>query len=370
MLELREGDFGAFFEAPYHAYPGETRFVQPMRADLRRMLDARANPLFASGAPRELWTAIVDGVPKGRLVCHLHPASDARHGWRRAYFGFFECVDDRDVAAALLAKAEQFARAHGRDTLIGDFSLTAMQQIGIVVGGFEHGAYVDQRWNPPHLPRLLESLGFTATFPMRTFEVELAKVPLDALDRDFVVPARADASLRFGTVTRAELPAHLEAIRTVLNDSFEHNPMFVGLTAEEMRFQSDGLSHVIDPSITQLVHDAQGPAAVLVCIPDLNPFFRETRSRYSWRTPLAFWRLRSRRERAVVIFGGVAQRHQGKRLAGALIAIVARALIARGYRQLGVTWISDENHASLAQMRRLGARELHRCALFSRAVAP
>lgn len=370
MLELRKDDFDSFFDAPYHAYRGDTQFVQPMRAELRRMLDPKANPLFRGGAPHELWTAVRDRVPVGRLVCHVHPASNAKFGWRRAYYGFFECTDDLAVARALMERAQDFARAQGCDTLIGDFSLTAMQQIGVVTGGFERRAYVDQRWNPAHLPGLLTALDFTMTFPMRTFEVDLARVPLDALEREFVAPARADASLRWTTVDRKRLPEHLEEIRQVLNDSFAENPMFVPLTADEMRFQSDGLSLVIDPAITQLVHDAEGPAAVMVCIPDLNPFLRATRSRYSLRTLGALWRLRTRRDRAVVIFGGVARRHQGRRIAGAVIAIVARALLDRGYRTLGVTWISDENQASLAQMRRLGAREMHRCALFTRAVAP
>lgn len=368
MLEFRRNDFASFFDAPYNAYPGDARFVQPMRGDLERLLDDKKNPLFVTGASRELWTALVDGVPVGRLVCHLHPASNRKFGWRRAYFGLFECTDDQNVANGLLTRAGEFAFTQRCDTLIGNFTLTAMQQIGVVTGGFDEAPYVDQQWNPAHLPRLLAAAGFAEVFPMRTFEVDLAKVPLDTLEAQFVAPARADPAFRWSAVRAADLPAQLEDIRTVLNDSFANNPMFVPLTAEEMRFQSDGLSHVIDPAITQLVYDADGPAAVMVCIPDLNPFFRATRSRISWRTLGAFWRLKTRRDRAIVIFGGVTQRHQGKKLAGAVIAVVARALITRGYRTMGVTWISDDNHASLAQMRRLGAREMHRSALFSRPV--
>ncbi len=368
VLEFRRDDPTAFFEAPYGAYGDDPRFVQPLRGDLMRLVDARKNPLFAQGAPRELWTAHRDGVAIGRIICHVHPASNARHGWRRAYFGMFDAPDDLTVAAGLLHRSESFARAQGCDTLMGNFNLTAMQMIGVVTEGFEHGAYADQVWNPAHIPRLLTANGYKATFGMRTFEVELARVPLEELEAHFVHTMEPEFTWR--SLSKRTLPRQLEEIRAILNDSFDRNPMFVPLTPEEMQFQTDGLSHVIDPAITRLVHDASGPAGVMVCIPDLNPFFRATRSRLGWRTLPAFWRLKTRRDRAVVVFGGVVQRHQGRKIAGAIITVVARALRERGYRTLGVTWISDDNKASLAQMRRLRATPMHRTMLFQKTITP
>ena len=43
---------------------------------------------------------------------------------------------------------------------------------------------------------------------------------------------------------------------------------------------------------------------------------------------------------------------------------VIKALFEGGYRQCGVTWISDDNTASLRQMDKLGARRLQRLHLF------
>jgi Acetyltransferase (GNAT) family. len=158
-------------------------------------------------------------------------------------------------------------------------------------------------------------------------------------------------------------------VRVVLNDGFANNPMFVPLAAEEMRFQAEDLSHVLDPRITALVHDDRGPVGVVLCIPDLNPMLRAMGSRLGVTAPWHFLRFRLLpRRRAVIIFYSVAARIQGQGLNGAMLHRVTTALRAAGYRSLGLTWIADVNAASLRQVERLGARQLHRLHLFTKAL--
>ena len=48
---------------------------------------------------------------------------------------------------------------------------------------------------------------------------------------------------------------------------------------------------------------------------------------------------------------------------------VITALKDGGYRQLGITWIADQNKASLRQMEKIGARRLQRLHLFRKSLA-
>jgi hypothetical protein len=143
--------------------------------------------------------------------------------------------------------------------------------------------------------------------------------------------------------------------------------MFVPLTPEEMRFQAQDLSHVLDPRITALVHDRQGPVGVVLCIPDLNPMLRAMSSRVGLSAPWHYLQFRlRRRRRAVIVFYSVAARMQGRGLNGAMLHRVTTALKAARYTTLGITWIADVNGSSLRQVERLGATTLHRLHLFTR----
>ena len=369
-LELRVDDIAAFFDVPFRVYPRSSPYTSPLRSDIERALDVRKNPLFSGAGKgvRRVFTAHRSGEAVGRIVAHVHGASNEKYGERRGNFGFFDCADDREVASALLDAAEAFVGSQGCDRLVGNFNLTAMQQIGVMTGGFEEIPYVDMQYNPPHIPRLLEDCGFRRTFPMTTFEVTLDGFDDRSLRTPDAEERLRDAELRWEELRARDFDRILEDVRQVLNDGFANNPMFVPLTREEMRFQAQDLSLIIDPRITALVHDAEGPAGALLCIPDLNPLLRNLRSRMGPLAPWYFLKHRLRRRRAVVIFCSIAQRHQARGLAPAMFIRLIAAMKRYGYRSFGVTWIWDQNRGSLRQMERLGARPLHRLDLFERPV--
>jgi len=369
-MRLVEGDVEAFFAAPFEAYGRTSPYVSPMRSDIERFFDGARNPLFAGGAPFAIFVAKDEGGRlRGRICAHIHPASNERYGERRGCFGFFDCADDPEAARALLGAAEAFARNQGCDRLAGNFNLTAMQQIGVMTGGFENPAYTDMVWGPPHLPALLEANGFAPTFPMTTFEIALdgPSDPVAALS-----PAArgllGDRALEWAPIDRSRFDLRLEDARTVLNAAFDRNPMFVPVTAQEYRFQAQEMMWILDPRLACIVRAAGEPVGAVVCLPDLNPFMKASRSRYSLATPFHLIADRLTRSRAVIIYYAVAPAWQGRGLNGAMLARVMRNARAAGYRSLGVTWIADVNAASLRQMERVGGRPLHRLHLFEKAL--
>jgi GNAT superfamily N-acetyltransferase len=365
MIALREGDAAAFFEAPFAAYARKAGYVSPMRSDILRMLDAKANPLFASGNPYGFWTAHRGDRLLGRIVALVHGQSNRLHGTNRAQFGFFDCADDGEAAAALLGEAEAFARRQGCDELAGNFNLNAMQQAGIVTDGFAARAYTDMVVNPPHIPRLLEASGFEPFFPMTTFELDVAEATTAPLDE----AALGAACYRFAPIRKRDFAARMEEARIVLNDGFADNPMFVPLTADEFRFQAGEMMSILDPRLSAVLLEGDRPVGTIICIPDLNGFLAATRSRLRITTPWHFLRYRLARRRAVIIFYSVVRDRHGQGLNSAMLARVVAALRGGGYRSLGITWIGDSNGASLRQMEKIGARPLQRLHLFRKAIA-
>lgn len=368
-MELREGDFEAFFEAPFAFYDEGSPYVSPMKSDLRRFYTPGENPLFPTAENFALFTGHRDGKLLGRIGAHVHPASNQAHGTNTAYFAYFDCADDAEAAAALLGAAEAWARKRGFDTIAGNFNLTAMQQIGVVTGGFEGVPYVDQVYGPPHVARLLRDNGYEAYFPMQTFEADLTRFNPDALLGPAQREILSSPDWTFAPVTRKDIPARLDDARELLNSGFANNPMFVPLTKEEFDFQAKELKWIIDPRITSVLHYRGRAAGIVLVIPDLNPFIRATRSRISWTTPWHFLVSRFRRDRALVVYLSVRSDLQGRGIMGAMLARLLPEMRQAGYKRLGITWIWDENRGSLRQMERIGAKPLHRTHLFRKSLA-
>lgn len=364
MIELRQGDFDAFFQVPFAVYGAARPYVSPMRADLRRFLSVAENPLFAGRDDLAFFTAHRDGRPIGRITAHLHRASNDLHGEARGCFGYFDCADDAGAARALLGAAEDWTRARGCTRIEGNFNLTAMQQIGVMTAGFEAAPYTDQIWSPPWLPALLEGAGYTAHFPMTTIELDLTRLDPARLigPREAALAAR----LEFAPVTRATLMQRMEDARLILNTAFQGNPMFVPVTAEEFAFQACEMKWVIDPRISTVARLDGRAVGAIIAIPDLNPLVRATGARIGWQTPWHYLRYRMTRDRCVVIFQGVMPDQQGAGLNPVMLAHVTAAMKAAGYRRMGGTWIADVNGASLRQVEKIGGRALHRLHLFAK----
>lgn len=364
MFELREGDLDSFFAAPFTAYGASSLYVSPMKRDLMRYLDAARNPLFRAGNPRRFFTVHRDGQVLGRIVAHLHGASNRLHGLSRCYFGFFDCADEFLAAETLLRAAEAFAREQDCRELAGNFNLTAMQQIGVLTGGFERSPYTDMMYNPPHVPALLERLGYERFFPVTTFEVDLQACDPAAILGGKGRAAQSNRDFRWVGIDRRHFRARLEEARVVLNDGFAQNPMFVPLTEDEFRFHAGEMLWILDPRISCVVQANGAPAGVVVCIPDVNPFLASCASRVRWDTPLRYLWHRWHRRRAVIIYYSVARNYQGRGLNSAMLYRVVSTLRDAGYERLGVTWISDQNAPSLQQMRKIGAQPYQRLHLF------
>jgi GNAT superfamily N-acetyltransferase len=367
MHELREGRFEEFFAVPFECYGRDSLYVSPFEPDLRRLL-SRANPLFREN-DFALYTVSRAGRPVGRLVAHVHAASNTRHRLARSYFGYFDCADDETAARILLDAAERWGRSRGFREIAGNFNLTAMQQMGVVTDGFDGVPYTDQMYNPPHLPSLLARCGYEPSFPMRTFEVDLNLCDPAVLMGPKQAALLAGDGVEWRRVTALAFRRLMRDACAVLNDGFLDNPLFVPLTEEEFFFHAREMLWIMDRRISVLAYQEGRPIGVVVCIPDLNPFLRATGSSVRWTTPLHYLRHRLTRRRAVILFYSVHRAFHGRGLNGAMLARVVTAVKRAGYRRLGITWIADVNGPSLRQVEKLGARPLHRLHLFRKSLA-
>lgn len=367
MIEVKEKDFNSFFKAPFNAYGPNSLYVSPFKSDLKRFLSNK-NPLFKDKNTFTFFSAFKNGTPVGRVVVHVHKKSNEKYKSKTAYFGFFDCIDDLDVAKALFDRVERWARINKFSEIMGNFNLTAMQQIGVTTDGFENVPYMDQVYSPPQISKLLEKLGYNSFFPMTTFEIDLKSIDPEILNKDMKFSSIDDEKIKFEKINKRNFKVHIEHARICLNDGFANNPMFVPVTKDEFYFQSKDMSLIIDNHISTIAYHDNRPIGVSVCLPDLNPFVKANKSRFSLMTPFHLLKLKTQRKRAGLIYTSVIQDYQVKGLGGILMYHTLSAVKSRGYEYLGVTWISDENIPSLRNVEKAGGKPLHKLCLYKKEI--
>src|SRR5215208_5024432 len=97
--EVRE-----FIMLPFRLYEGVEQWVPPLISERKRHLDRRRNPFFQH-ADAEYFLARRGGRVVGRISAHVDQLFNEEQENEWGQFGFFECEDDPEVAAALVDSA-------------------------------------------------------------------------------------------------------------------------------------------------------------------------------------------------------------------------------------------------------------------------
>ncbi len=354
-------------------YPPASPWVPPLDRDLARLLDRRQNPFFQHGDAIPFLAYGSDGQPRGRILAQMYHRHNERHGERTAFFGFFECQNDPAAARALIQAAAQAGASWDCDTQRGPFNQTAMQEMGLLVDGFEYAPAVDQTYTLPYYPNLLERAGLHRTFPHTTYRVDnVADVDPDRLLQERHHVLMIERRLQVRTARMGQFDRELETLRTLLNDSFAELTHFVPLTADELQFQVGAYRSYIDPSLLVVAEMDGVPRGFVLAVPDFNPLLKRLNGRVDLPhavealPTMAGWLWR---RDACLIIQGVERRLQGLGIMRVLHAELIRNLRRRRYKGLSVTWIEDDNGRSSASIRALGGRPRQRMTLYEGAIA-
>jgi hypothetical protein len=369
MLTLKlvhsAADKHAFVACARAVYAIDSPWVRPLDRIVLDYLNARRNPFYSDGRG-QAFLCMRDGRPIGRILAHVWDRRRALHGEGVGYFGFFECADDPEVAASLFDAAAGFACESRCRWLRGPFNMTAAQEMGIMVEGFERTPAVDMVYTPPWYPRLLEASRFRECLRMQTWRNDdIATLDPEATlsDRYRALQGRIGLSIR--PIRSRHRDEDLELVRELVDSAFLGNWEFVPITREEWRFQVGALVPLLDPALVLLAEVRGVPVGVTFTVPDLNRLLRKLDGRLLHPAALGLLG-RPPTDAAVVILFAVRKQYQGLGVSRALNAELVRALCRRGYRRLAITWIAAGNAASRAQAEALGMRPLHSLCMYER----
>jgi GNAT superfamily N-acetyltransferase len=262
-----------FVKVPFRLHREHPQWVPPLVFERMQFLNRGKNPYFEH-AEAEYFIAERDGEPVGRITAQVDERWDSYQGGSDAMFGFFETVDDPEVAKALLDAATEWARSRGRARLIGPMDFTTNDEIGILIEGFEIRPMILQNWHPPFYRDLLEGLDCEKAMDLLMWHLELGELK----EGDQFAPeihAAAAKALRDEGVTirnlvKRDLKKEMRRFTEVYNEAWGDNWGFVPPTDAEIEFHAKLLKEVIDEDWAFVAEKDGETVGVALTLPDIN----------------------------------------------------------------------------------------------------
>jgi GNAT superfamily N-acetyltransferase len=363
-------DIGKFIDLPFRLHSTSPVWIPPLRIERRLFLDRRFNAFFKHG-DAQLFLAERDGRVVGRISAQYDDAFNEFHQNRWGMFGFLELEDDPEILPALLAAAEEWLRARGRDHMIGPMDFTMNDESGVQIEGFEREPFIRQPWHPPHYQRLCEAAGLQKAMDLFMWELVIA-------DRDRILPivfklaeeVEPRHGIRLRKMSRRSLRRDMDRFADVYNSAWSENWGFVPYSKADLDAYAQEMHLVFDSHWFMVAETAEGDTVgVAITIPDINQVLKRMNGRL---LPWGWWYFLWRRriiDRVRVGFLGVKPEYQHTGVAAKMYVEHFDMASATPQKWGEMGWILETNRNMNRAMEAMGGRIVRRFRVYERTLA-
>lgn len=321
-----------FIKFPLDLYKDCPQYVPALNSDQKKSLTDVPTLKYCK---RKMWLARDGKKVVGRICGMINPRYNERYRTRRARFGWFDTIDDLEVAKLLLDTAEDWARENGMDECHGPLYYNTLGKQGMLVEGFENIPPFNCLYNYPYYSELVEKLGYRKECDWIQYKVKL----------DFEFPEKMKAiadrmqeryQVREGDLNTLKKDKNeVRKFFKIYNESFAetvHN--FIPFTDEEIEEEAAQTIPLLDKKICCFLYDKDDEIAAFgISFMSISKALQKARGRlfpFGW-----YHLLRALRHNDTIdmMINGAAPKYQSTG-----VSAVYHRILREKVGKLGLTW--------------------------------
>lgn len=346
-------DAGRFVRSWWPIHRGDPHWVPPLISERKGFLDPRQNPYFRVAEVRCFMAY------RGREVVGTIAATVDRLMQERepgvGLFGFFEFVDDVEVARALLEAACAWLRERGMQVARGPFNFNQNHDFGLLVDGFDVDPAVANPHNRAYYVDIYTRLGLRPIRDWYAYWIPSGPVPA-AIER---LARRVEArhpDLRIETLDASDYERGVLLFRDIFNDAWDPNWGHIPMTEDEFVYLGRRLKPLLDPGLCFFAFLGDECVGGSIALPDTNPVTKPMNGRifpFGWWHA---WQGSKRIDAMRVLVLGVKRRYQQLGIGAPIYAHTWAEALRRGYRGADASLVLDNNRRMRGAIEKLGGK--------------
>lgn len=263
-------DLKEFIRFPESLYKGCSQYVPPLHKGQEHEL-MHAAPL--KYCQRKMWLAEDEsGKTVGRICAIINPRYNEKYGKKRVRFGWFDLINDVEVARVLFEAAEAWAKEQGMDEIHGPLYYNTLGRQGMLIEGFDRLAPFSCLYNHPYYVDIVQALGFEKECDWVQY-----MMPADQGENDKLrsISARLMERYNLHVADFDALKKNRDMVRSFFktyNECYDGKVYnFVPFTKEEIEEEIDQVMGQLDRRLCCVLMDSDNEIAAFgVAIPSLS----------------------------------------------------------------------------------------------------
>ena len=281
-VEIREvapvkSELRKFVKFGVNHYKGNSCYVPPLIFDEVETLIPEKNPAF-DFCEAQSFMAYRDGKPVGRITAIINRKVNERSGRTEARFGYFETIDDAEVADALFAAAEGWARSHGMNEMVGPMGFTDMDHEGMLVEGFDELGTMATIYNYPYYPEHMERMGYVKDTDWVEYRITVPDAIPEKHQRiaDIVAKKYGLRTIRYKSRKKLAADYGVELFK-LINEAYDDLYGYSPLTDRQIQYYIDKYLSVLRLDCVSLVVDSNDALVAMgISIPSFSKALRRS----------------------------------------------------------------------------------------------
>jgi hypothetical protein len=374
-VEIRQHSPGKdtddFIRAGHVVFASDPHWVPPLSFDLKARLTPDKNPFFSRGEAI-LFTAWRGNELVGRCSAQIDREHLRVHQDGSGFFGYFDTIDDQEVANALLDSAASWLRPRGVTRMIGPFSLYVNEEVGLLVEGFEFPPAMLMAHSRAYQAALCEAAGFEKEKDLLAWRFEDPNLPVRAVRAWEDVQKMPEVRLR--SIDMRHLAREVEVIQQIYNDAWLGKWAYVPALADERLKMVEDLKLIVDPDIAFMAEVNGQTVGMCIMVPNLNEAIADLGGKLlPFGFAKAIYRLKLKHPRSArLMMLGLREHIRKQRRYGGLSAAMyvetARRGFAKGYEWAELSWTREDDAPINLGIKMMGARVYKRYRVYRRSL--
>ncbi|MGO8744801.1 MAG: N-acetyltransferase [Thermoguttaceae bacterium] len=346
-----------FFNFPWVLYRKDPNWVPPLRTSQKELLGYAHHHPFYEQNKVQTFVAYRAGELCGRIAAIVNYGHIERFSERRGFFGFFECVDDQEVATALFDAARGWLAEHDIHALRGPANPSLNYEWGLLIEGFDSPPTFLITYNKPYYQKLVEGYGFYKVQDLYSYGGQIDMLPKI---RDKLRPIAEQIIERFNVRLRpldmSRFVEDVEAFLDVFNRSMMGMWGFMPMTAGEVKAMAKELRYLMIPSLAVAAEIDGKMIGAVFAMPDYNPIIRKIDGRLFPFGAIRLLMSKRKIKKIRLISTNVLPEYQRLGIGLALMHGVAVPALEAGINQAEFSWVAESNSLSRGSLEKGGAQ--------------
>jgi len=348
IIKIDGSNESSFIDLPYVIYKNDPEFIPHIEQDIKDVFNPKKNKYLEKGEAHR-WIAVQDNKTVGRI------AAGYKFGEKEGRIGFFESINDNEVAHLLFKTAESYLIEKGVIKIEAPVNFGSRDSYwGLMVSGFKRPSY-RENYNPPYYRDLILSAGYKEEFLQVTSEISPETFNIERFSK---LSSRVlnNPDYEFKHIDYSQTDKFAKDFVHIYNKAWEAHDFYVPLTLDEIMRDLKQMKPIVKPEFNWFAYANGEPAAFYINVLDINQVFKHVNGKLNWLGKLKFLWYKGKIDRLRAIVFGVIPEYQNKGLETGMIMKMHEEIIKHPqFKSSELAWIGDFNPKMHSLFNSLGA---------------